>query len=71
MLTYSMVSEPAVLPDTPTTAPPQSLLLVLQRVIVDGLSAVPVSVATVFSAKLKHESLASVTAKLVMVTTVP
>ena len=72
MSTYDIVKEPAVLPETSDAmAPAQSLLLVLQRVIVEGLLAVPVNVATVFCAKLKQDSLASVTAKFSIVTTVP
>ena len=59
-----------------TIAPPQSVLAelpvtVLHRVIVLGVVAVPVRVATVFSAKLKQALLASVTAKSDIVTTVP
>ena len=71
MSTYSTVKEPEVLPGMFTIAPPQSLKLVLHRVIVDGLPAVPVKVAMVFSAKLKQALLESVTAKLDMVTCVP
>ena len=59
-----------------TIAPPQLVLAelpvtVLHRVIVLGVVAVPVRVATVFSAKLKQALLASVTAKSDIVTTVP
>ena len=68
---YDIVSEPAVLPGMLTTAPPHHTLLVLQRVIVLRALALPVRVAMVFSAKLKQALLASVTAKLSMLTVVP
>ena len=69
--TYCSVREPDVLPGMFTIAPAQLFRSVLHLVMVEGLPAVPVKVAIVFSAKLKQALLESVTAKFVIVTTVP